>query len=73
MEEYYIAEILLMIMLKDKELYMIKMEKLNMMDIGLLIERKEMENISLKMEIIIKDISKMEKEMEKEHYITKME
>ena len=62
-----------MIMLKDKELYMIKMEKLNMMDIGLLIERKEMENISLKMEIIIKDISKMEKEMEKEHYITKME
>ena len=43
----------------EKEHIIIQMEKLNMKVIGLMIKEKEMENIFMKMEIIIQENSKM--------------
>ena len=57
----------------EKEHYIIKMDKLNMKVIWLIINMKEMENISGKMVIIILDNLKMVYFMEKEQCIIKME
>ena len=50
---------------KVKEYYTIKMEKLNMMVILLMINMKEVENIFMKMAIIILENGKMAKSMVK--------
>ena len=62
-----------MILNMEKEKYIIKMVKLNMMVILLMIKLKVMGNYIGKMEIIIKEIFKMIMFMEKEKHIIKME
>ena len=56
-----------------KELNIIKMEIYYIMVILLMVNLKEMENIFMKMVIIIQDNGKMEQQMEKEQNIIKME
>ena len=57
----------------EKEHYIIKMEILYMRVIGLMIKKRVMENIFMKMVIIIQANLKMIYQMEKEHYIIKTE
>ena len=57
----------------EKEKYIIKMVKLNLMVILLMIKKKDMENIIGKMENILKEIFKMILNMEKESNIIVME
>ena len=57
----------------EKENYIIKMVKLNLMVISLMIKEKDMENIFGKMENIIKEIFKITLNREKEKNIIKME
>ena len=56
-----------------KEYYMIKMEILYMKVIMLMTKEKEMENLLMKMVIIILDNLKIINQMEKELYMIKME
>ena len=55
-----------------KEIYIIKIVKLNMKEILLMIKLKEMEDMSMKMVINILDNLKMGKEMVMEYYLIKM-
>ena len=57
----------------EKEYYIIQMEKLNMKEILLMVNMKEMENILGKMVNIISDNGKMIYNMEKEQNIIQME
>ena len=57
----------------EGEYYIIKMEKFNMKEIGLMIQLKGLENILMKMEIIIQMNGKMVQKMGKGKCVYQME
>ena len=57
----------------EKALNIIKMEIYYKMEIGLMVNKKEMGNLFMRMVIIIQDNLKMDQEMEKVQFIIQME